>query len=238
MDTRFWGPSGWKLFHLITFEADHRTTSEHSVEFANFFETIPYILPCKFCRASLTDYYRQHPYQINGKMNLKLDLKKWMFTIHNCVNGKLRKQGFILRPIQPMRKLRRSIPSFRKNHGSNNYSTCGISFFQWRIIIQRSRRMILRPCPIVQRRPRNVRIHVNETNGMYFIGKNGCTGFVDFGSIFRMSCRMTYRNNGKRFNYEIRLRGGADDPCWHGFGECDVGWIPSFTIHIHQSVIK
>ncbi len=93
MDTRFWGPSGWKLFHLITFDAEHRSISEHAVEFANFFETIPYILPCKFCRASLTDYYRQHPYQINGKLDLKLDLKKWMYTIHNCVNGKLRKQG-------------------------------------------------------------------------------------------------------------------------------------------------
>ena len=89
MDTRFWGPSGWKLLHLISFEY----STESAWSMANFLETIPYILPCKFCRASLTDYYRQYPYHINGRMDPKLDLKKWMFTIHNCVNGKLRSQG-------------------------------------------------------------------------------------------------------------------------------------------------
>lgn len=89
MDTRFWGPSGWKLFHLITFDNSNKS----SISLARFLETIPYILPCKFCRTSLTDYYRQHPYKVNGKMDPKLDLKKWMYTIHNCVNAKLRKQG-------------------------------------------------------------------------------------------------------------------------------------------------
>ena len=89
MDTRFWGPSGWKLLHLISFEY----STESAWSMANFLETIPYILPCKFCRASLTDYYRQHPYRLHGRMDPKLDLKKWMFTIHNCVNGKLRSQG-------------------------------------------------------------------------------------------------------------------------------------------------
>lgn len=80
MDTRFWGPSGWKLLHLIC--ADSSTTGK-----APFFETIPYILPCKYCRASLTDYYREHPFN-NAK-----DLTKWIYTIHDCVNTKLKKQG-------------------------------------------------------------------------------------------------------------------------------------------------
>ena len=95
MDTRFWGPSGWKLLHLISFTYDYSATSATSL--AAFLETIPYILPCKFCRASLTDYYRQYPYAIpspsNGSMNPSLDMKKWMYKIHNCVNGKLRSQG-------------------------------------------------------------------------------------------------------------------------------------------------
>lgn len=91
MDTRFWGPSGWKLLHLIA--AEYQYSAESALSFANFFETIPYILPCKFCRASLTDYYRQHPYQLDHGMNPTLDVKKWMYTIHNCVNAKLRSQG-------------------------------------------------------------------------------------------------------------------------------------------------
>ena len=95
MDTRFWGPSGWKLLHMISF--DYTYSAENAITYAKFLETIPYILPCKFCRSSLTDYYRQHPYTnrqlTNGYMNPLLDMKRWMYTIHNCVNNKLRQQG-------------------------------------------------------------------------------------------------------------------------------------------------
>ena len=92
MDTRFWGPSGWKLFHLIC--TDYTYSTENAINYARFLETLPYVLPCKFCRSSLTDYYRQHPYQ-NGKGSIDptLDLSKWMYTIHNCVNAKLKGQG-------------------------------------------------------------------------------------------------------------------------------------------------
>ena len=81
MDTRFWGPSGWKLLHLITFHYNPKNNT-----YSQFFETIPYILPCHFCRASLTDYYKKYPFDPS-------DVKKWMYNIHNCVNNKLRKQG-------------------------------------------------------------------------------------------------------------------------------------------------
>jgi len=89
MDTRFWGPSGWKLLHLISFDY----IADHSHSYAEFLKTIPYILPCKFCRASLTDYYREHPFEHGNGIDPALDLKKWMFRIHNCVNKKLRSQG-------------------------------------------------------------------------------------------------------------------------------------------------
>jgi hypothetical protein len=93
MDTRFWGPSGWKLLHLISF--DYKYSPANAITYAQFYETLPYILPCKFCRASLTDYYRQHPYQEahSNAFNKSLDMRKWMYDIHNCVNDKLRKQG-------------------------------------------------------------------------------------------------------------------------------------------------
>lgn len=91
MDTRFWGPSGWKLLHLITF--DYKYSPINAITYAQFFETLPYILPCKFCRASLTDYYREYPFKEGVSLNEDLDLKKWMYNIHNCVNDKLRNQG-------------------------------------------------------------------------------------------------------------------------------------------------
>jgi len=86
MDTRFWGPSGWRLLHLIAFTA--KTLPNHHLH--TFFETLPYVLPCKFCRASLTDYYAVDP--IPAKQE---DYAYWLYRIHNRVNGKLREQKLL-----------------------------------------------------------------------------------------------------------------------------------------------
>jgi hypothetical protein len=83
MDTKYWGPSGWRLLHLI---AENQTvTASHNKK---FWSIIPYILPCKFCRASLSTYYEQHPIPSNPK-----EMGPWLYKIHNCVNAKLREQG-------------------------------------------------------------------------------------------------------------------------------------------------
>jgi len=119
MDTRFWGPSGWKLLHLITF--DYEPKNEHT--YALFFETLPYILPCKFCRASLTDYYREHPFQENGHILPNLDVKKWMYQIHNCVNQKLRKQGLNPSPDPSFTKVKQFYESWKQCSWNQQLST-------------------------------------------------------------------------------------------------------------------
>ena len=86
MDTRFWGPSGWRLLHLISFAAP-KLNKQH---LRTFFETLPYVLPCKFCRASLTEYYASDPIPTDPK-----DAPEWLYRIHNRVNGKLREQKLI-----------------------------------------------------------------------------------------------------------------------------------------------
>lgn len=75
MDTRFWGPSGWQLFHLIAF------TSPNARE---VLDDMKDVLPCKYCRASTTEFVKKHP--PTG------DLGKWLYDIHNMVNNKLRTQ--------------------------------------------------------------------------------------------------------------------------------------------------
>ena len=87
MDTRFWGPSGWRLLHLITFTYD----PSQSEKMGNFFETLPYVLPCKFCRCSLTEYMDEDPVQ--DALTSRKALTKWLWRIHNKVNDKLRGQG-------------------------------------------------------------------------------------------------------------------------------------------------
>ena len=86
MDTRFWGPSGWALLHLISF-SDRANTSR------TFWKMIPFVLPCKFCRYSLTTYYEQHPIPTRQE-----DFPLWLYKIHNLVNQKLKDQGQNLEP--------------------------------------------------------------------------------------------------------------------------------------------
>uniref|UniRef100_A0A6C0KRF4 thiol oxidase n=1 Tax=viral metagenome TaxID=1070528 RepID=A0A6C0KRF4_9ZZZZ len=111
MDTRFWGPSGWKLLHLVAYE--YEPTVKDKKAYAQFFETVPFILPCKFCRASLTDYYREHPYQNKGQILPDFNLTKWIYDIHNCVNDKLRKQGLYPSPNPTFRKVDAFYKSWR-----------------------------------------------------------------------------------------------------------------------------
>jgi len=76
MDTRYWGPSGWQLFHMIAFRTPHPD---------DVLGDMKDVLPCKYCRASTTEFVEKHP--------LRGDPGKWMYDIHNMVNDKLRKQG-------------------------------------------------------------------------------------------------------------------------------------------------
>lgn len=89
MDTRFWGPSGWRLLHLISFQAP-RLPKE---SLHTFFELLPFVLPCKYCRASLTDYYAADPIPQKAA-----EYPEWMYRIHNRVSGKLREQKLIDTP--------------------------------------------------------------------------------------------------------------------------------------------
>ena len=75
MDTRFWGPSAWQLFHLIAFKADHPD---------DVLNQMKDILPCRFCRESTTQFVKEHP--------LRGDPGKWLYDLHNRVNDKLRSQ--------------------------------------------------------------------------------------------------------------------------------------------------
>lgn len=76
MDTRFWGPSAWQLFHLVAFR------SEHPDDVLNMMKDV---LPCRYCRESTTQFVREHP--------LRGDPGRWLYEIHNMVNDKLRKQA-------------------------------------------------------------------------------------------------------------------------------------------------
>lgn len=96
MDTRFWGPSGWKLLHLITYGYPTHPTSQDKQDYGLFFNSLKYILPCKYCRNSLTKFYKQLP--IEEHLASRETLTTWFYEIHNKVNNKLRRQKLLKIP--------------------------------------------------------------------------------------------------------------------------------------------
>ncbi len=87
MDTRFWGPSAWKLFHLVAYSQSGTPS---------FWKSIQYVLPCKYCRSSISGYYESNPIPKSAK-----DDCFWMYQIHNSVNQKLRGEGQTVAPDPP-----------------------------------------------------------------------------------------------------------------------------------------
>jgi len=93
MDTKYWGPSGWVLLHTISFSQNSSKS-----DLAAFFSSLPYVLPCKYCRASLSEYMTAHSLEDALKTD---SLGKWLYIIHNCVNAKLRGQHLKVAPDPP-----------------------------------------------------------------------------------------------------------------------------------------
>ena len=85
MDTRYWGPSGWKLLHSITFSYEEKLKNQYH----DFFNVIAFLLPCKYCRKSYSEYILNDPIDVSSKEHFT----KWLWRIHNKVNEKLRNQG-------------------------------------------------------------------------------------------------------------------------------------------------
>ncbi len=93
MDTRFWGPSGWRLLHLISVSDAAR---RHPAAVKEWFELIAFVLPCKFCRASYAQYIEEDPVPSSAAA-----LPKWLWALHNKVNAKLRSQKLPTAPDPP-----------------------------------------------------------------------------------------------------------------------------------------
>ena len=78
IDTRFFGPSAWQLFHLIAFFSPNPQDTLLDIKD---------MLPCKFCRASTTEYTATMPISSCD------DPGRWLYDLHNKVNAKLRSQS-------------------------------------------------------------------------------------------------------------------------------------------------
>lgn len=92
MNTTFWGPSGWKFLHILTFIYPINPSFSDKVKMREFMSSLYLILPCKYCRASFLKYSNSLP--IDDYLESRDMMIEWLYKIHNKVNKKLRAQGF------------------------------------------------------------------------------------------------------------------------------------------------
>ena len=92
MNTTFWGPSGWKFLHTLTFIYPENPSFSTKVKMRDFMTSIYLIFPCKYCRASFLKY--SNSLHIDGYLDSRELLIEWLYKMHNKVNKKLRAQGF------------------------------------------------------------------------------------------------------------------------------------------------
>lgn len=94
MDTKIWGPPGWLfLFSCIAGrypETIEPSNSEHILiksQFKVFLSNLSGVMPCVYCRDSLTIFQKDIP--IDKYLDGKRNLMYWLYLIKDKVNRKL-----------------------------------------------------------------------------------------------------------------------------------------------------
>lgn len=93
MQTSKWGPSSWHTFFIYSRnypEKYNPLNSEHRIiryYTKNFYESLKFILPCKYCRESYKKYYDELP--IDNYLHGRDALTYWLYLIKDKVNQKL-----------------------------------------------------------------------------------------------------------------------------------------------------
>lgn len=116
MNTGFWGKDGWKLLHSIAYSYDESQEKCYKT----FFNCIQHLLPCIYCRRSYKKFIETYPVQNQSKR----ELTKWIYKIHNCVNEKLRHQGYLSEENPSLKK----VDEFYKEYIKEKNCLIGIDF--------------------------------------------------------------------------------------------------------------
>jgi len=123
MDTRFWGPDGWRLLHSIAANYPQRPSKKTKQLYYDFFKTLQLILPCIYCRDSFYQYITELP--VENYLENRDTLSHWVYQMHNKVNDKLYNQGLYVEYNRSFPKVYRKYLDFVKNF---NEHPCDLPF--------------------------------------------------------------------------------------------------------------
>ena len=88
MNPATWGPPLWRIMTDVAYKADRLQNPQVLPYVCNFFKSLAFLLPCKYCRQS----YRRYITQVDcGEYNQQRRLTEWVWRIKEMVNDKLKK---------------------------------------------------------------------------------------------------------------------------------------------------
>ena len=88
-DPRVFGPHMWFTLHTISFFYPEHPTSSDMLTYKEFFVRFSNFIPCKLCSKHYDLYI--HNYPIDGYLNSRESLARWVVNLHNSVNRRLHK---------------------------------------------------------------------------------------------------------------------------------------------------
>lgn len=114
MNTKAWGPECWKIIHHVAQKYPEEPSSKIRRNNRIFFNLIPKVLPCKYCRFSLKQFYKENPIRLDNNE----EMTRWLYNIHNSVNKKLLNQGLKVGKIPTLENIRKK---YSNNLPGNNF---------------------------------------------------------------------------------------------------------------------
>ena len=94
MMTSIWGPSLWHFLHTISFNYPVKPLRSDKKHYKEFMYSLKHILPCKYCRDNLNDYYKKYPLHANHLKD-RDSFSKYIYRLHEDVNKRLHKKSGI-----------------------------------------------------------------------------------------------------------------------------------------------
>ena len=117
MDPKLWGPSAWYFLHSVTFSYPENPTQKEKKSLKDFFRSLEFLLPCDVCKLNFKHHFNEDP--IDGHLNSREEVIKWLINIHNKVNIETGK------PILSYETVLHTIPPL---YSSDKINICRIMF--------------------------------------------------------------------------------------------------------------
>jgi len=92
MLTTIWGPPLWHTLHTMSFNYPIKPSKEDKSYYYNFFSSLQYVLPCKYCRDNLKKNFKSLPLKKSSFKNRET-LSKYVYELHEIVNQMLNKKS-------------------------------------------------------------------------------------------------------------------------------------------------